>query len=105
MTRNYASPNRGEYVDRGGYTSQDTSHSYSCNWVTRVDVEGRFGYRSPTSHYDPPNQYELVDCSLFQEILLAVMGELDISTRPANLTPKEAIVGVMVQEVEKGLKI
>ena len=35
---------------RYGYMSQETSHYFSQNWGTRVDVEGRCGYRSQTSH-------------------------------------------------------
>ena len=31
-------------------------------------------------------------------------GELDIGNRPATLTPREDIVGVVVQDVEVGLK-
>ena len=34
-----------------------------------------------------------------------VMKELDIGTIPDSLPPKEEIVGVMVQDVEVGLKI
>ena len=37
--------------------------------------------------------------------MLVVMGELDIGPRPATLTTKEEIVGVMVQDIEVGLKI
>ena len=33
-----------------------------------------------------------------------VVGELDIGNRPATLTPREDIVGVVVQDVEVGLK-
>ena len=38
--------------------SQDTRHSYSCNRLTRVYVEGRGGYRSHISHYSSHNQVE-----------------------------------------------
>ena len=34
-----------------------------------------------------------------------MMGELDIGPRPANIPPKEEIVGVTVQDMEVGLKI
>ena len=33
-----------------------TIQYYSPNWITRVDVEGRCGYRSPTTHYSSLNQ-------------------------------------------------
>ena len=55
MTSHYASRNSGGYVDRGGYRSQETIHSYSRNQGTMVDVEGRGGYMSQTSHYSSPN--------------------------------------------------
>ena len=41
---------------------------------------------------------------LFQEILLVVMGELDIGPRPDTIPSKQVIVGVMVKDVEVGLK-
>ena len=37
--------------------------------------------------------------------LLVVMGELDICLRSDTIPPKEDIVGVMLQDVEVGLKI
>ena len=39
-----------------------------------------------------------------KDILLVVMGELDIGPRPATITPEEEIVVVMVQDVELGMK-
>ena len=36
---------------RGGYMSQDTSLSSSCNCGARVNVDGRGVYRSQTIHY------------------------------------------------------
>ena len=53
----------------------------------------------PTTIY-PITKVKVADCCIFQEILLEVMGELDISTRPANLPPKEDISGVMVKYME-----
>ena len=43
-------------VVRDGSRSQETSHCSSQNWRTIVDVEGRGGYRSQTSHssYNKP---------------------------------------------------
>ena len=41
---------------------------------------------------------------IFQKILLFVMEELGIVKIPATLHPKEDIVGVIVQDVEVGLK-
>ena len=60
MTSHSASNNCVVYVDMGGYRSQETSHFYYCNRVTRVNDEGRGGYRSPNSRYYPPNQGERV---------------------------------------------
>ena len=37
------------------------------NWITRVDIESRGGYRSPTIHYSYHNQGEhgiLLNCSV-----------------------------------------
>ena len=41
-----------------GSRSQETIHYSSLNRGTRVYVEGRGGYRSPTSHYYSHNQDE-----------------------------------------------
>ena len=53
----------------------------------------------------PMTNVNVVDCWIFQNILLMVMRELDIGPRPDTIPPKEEIVGVMVQDVEVGLKI
>ena len=42
-------------VGRSGSMSQYTSHCSSLNHGTGVDIEGRGGYRSHTSHYYPHN--------------------------------------------------
>ena len=47
----------------------------------------------------------MVDCCIFQEILLVVMGELYIGPITDTLPPKEEIVGVRVQDMKVGLKI
>ena len=47
----------------------------------------------------------MVYCSLYQEIMLVGMGELDINPRPYTLHPEEEIVSVKVQVMEVGLKI
>ena len=52
----------------------------------------------------PITKVNVVDCRLFQYILLVVMEELDICTRPATLPPEEEIVGVTVKDMEVGLK-
>ena len=36
----------------------------------------------------PITNVKVVDCCIFQEILLVVMGELYICPRPATITPK-----------------
>ena len=57
------------------------------------------------SNINPITKVTVVDCWFQQEILLVVMRYLDIGSRPATLPPKEDIVGVVVQDVEVGLKI
>ena len=52
----------------------------------------------------PLTKVNVVDCLIFQEILLVVMGELDICPKQATIPTKEYIVGVTVQETEVGLK-
>ena len=44
------------YVVRGGSRSQENSQYYSSNRETRVDIEGRGGYRSKTNQYYSHNQ-------------------------------------------------
>ena len=68
MIRKSDFSNCGGYVDIGGSRSQDTSHSSSLDRGTRVHVEGRGGYRSPTRHHYPPNQGERV-------VLLNISGD------------------------------
>ena len=68
-------------------------------------MEGRFGYRYPVSHYSSPNQGERGRLLTFQKIILVVMGDLDICTRPGTITPRGEIVGVKLQDMEVGLKI
>ena len=46
------------YVGRCGYMSQENIHSYYRNWVTRVYVEERGGYRSQNSDCSFHNQGE-----------------------------------------------
>ena len=104
LTKKASSKNCGWYVDRGGYRSQDTSHYYSHNWGTRVDVQGRGGYRYHTIPYYSHNQGERGRLLTFKEILLVVMGDLDIGSILDTLPPKEDILGVSVQDVELGLK-
>ena len=99
FTIHYSSRNHRGYFDKSLYMSQESQYS-SRNQETRVDDEGRGGYRSHTNHYLSHNQGESGRLLYFQEILLEVMGELDISTRPANLPPKEDISGVMVKYME-----
>ena len=62
-------------------------------------MEGRFGYRYPVSHYSSPNQGERGRLLTFQEILVVVMGELYICTRPETIPTKEEIVWVIIQDV------
>ena len=52
----------------------------------------------------PQTKVNIVDCLIFQGILLVVMGELDICPKQATIPTKEYIVGVTVQETEVGLK-
>ena len=52
----------------------------------------------------PVIKANVVDCWLLREILLVVMGDLDIGTRLANIPPKNEIVGVTVQDMKVGLK-
>ena len=40
-----------------------------------------------------------------KEKMLVVMRELDIGNRPATITPKEDIVGVMIQGMVVGMNI
>ena len=49
---------------RGVFMSQNTSHSSSCNHGSRVDVYGRGGYRSHTSHssYHKPGDFVKLLC-------------------------------------------
>ena len=58
LTSHSSTRNYGGYVDRSGSRSKDTSHYYSSNQETRVDVEGRGGYRSHTNHYFSHKQDE-----------------------------------------------
>ena len=53
-----SSLNHKGYVDRGRSRSQETNHSSSRKNLTRVDFEGRVGYRSPVRHYSYHNQGE-----------------------------------------------
>ena len=53
----------------------------------------------------PITQLDVVGCLIYQVILLVVIGEWDIGPRPANIPPKEEILGVMVQDMKVGLKI
>ena len=52
----------------------------------------------------PITKVNVVDFWLHQEILLVVMGELNIYPISATLPPKEEILGEMVQDVGVGLK-
>ena len=88
MTSHSASRNFWGYFYRVESRSQDTGHSYYRNRGTRVDVEGRGGYRYPTSHYSLPNQGECGIFLLFQEIRLVVMRELYIDPRLATILYK-----------------
>ena len=57
-----------------------------------------------TANFPLITKVNVVYCWIFQEILLVVMGELDIGPIPATLLAKEYIVGLMVQDIEVGLK-
>ena len=104
MTSHSSSRNHGGYVYRCISRLQETSHYSSCNRWKRVDFEGRGGYRSLTSHHYSHNQCERGRLLNFKETLLMVMGELDIGTRSATITPKEEILGMSLQDKEVGLK-
>ena len=47
------------------------------------------GIISATITPPPPTKVNVVDCRLFQGILLVVMGELGIVPRPATIPTKE----------------
>ena len=47
----------------------------------------------------PLTKSNVLDCWIFQEILLVVMEELDIGPRPATIPPKEEILGMTVQDI------
>ena len=69
---------------RGGFRSQDTSHSSFCNCLESVDVVEIGGYRSQIIHSTSHNTGCLGVCwfSLFM-----AMREVEIGLRPANLLP------------------
>ena len=68
--------------------SQNTSHSSSFNRVNRVDVEGRGGYRSPTSHYYPPNQGERGRLFTFSGDTVGVDGRVVYRSHTSHSSPQ-----------------
>ena len=51
-----------------------------------LKVEVDIGIKPAT--ITPITKVKVVDCLLYQEIMLVVMGELDISPRPSTIPPK-----------------
>ena len=69
---------------RGGFRSQENSHSSFCNCLESVDVVEIGGYRSQIRHYTSHNTGCPGICWFY---LFMAMIEVDIGLRPANLLP------------------
>ena len=68
-------------------------------------LEGEVYIGLQTATIPPITNMNVVDCWIFQEILLVVMGELYIVSRLATIPPKDDIARVMVQDIELVINI